>query len=659
MAHVAQPVIDTTVLNATSVPTQRAPHDSSAFPGPSSTVLTSSVPSGPRVVAMSAAGEGSSTVILPVGENTTSVTASDSSSGAEVGEVADRVDSLTASLEGLSVGEVLAVVESGLRQASGRLSAPDAVEEFTRHTSSSIKDSPADAAECARSSVPALLQTVKTLMQEAGSVQAKLDGFIPEVFEAPKKRAELLGLPEKGKLAYRGPADFLRDTTNVSHGEAARRAKQAEHFQPHLAGADSSSAKTPPRLPAVSTGFANAGFGADRLGVITAALEKIDATGKGAGLDQQTVTQLLQADDQALAQAATTDSYAGFKAMVARWRENIIAAITDLRVTTVEEQAYEQRGMRYLGKKNGIHQWLVNATAELHEALLSVDSAANNPRAQSNQAAARAAAENPEPEEGVAGSVWDRRSKIQRCHDGIDGVVASGLGAKNNGLPDQGGARPHGYVTVDIITMLRVAYHQGLLADDFDPALLELGDAQDALISAGYSGTTGPGILRRLLCTADIFPVVMDGNSQVLDSGTSNRLFSPAQRRALIARDGGCAAPGCTFPASWCEVHHIQHWKSGGPTNLANAVQLCSHHHRMVHENYWTITIQDNTPWFTPTQKFIGLADADRGPRRNTIWRPTLKTNHSRSPAPDADPSPGDQSAHNQPQLPAPAEEHP
>lgn len=31
-------------------------------------------------------------------------------------------------------------------------------------------------------------------------------------------------------------------------------------------------------------------------------------------------------------------------------------------------------------------------------------------------------------------------------------------------------------------------------------------------------------------------------------------------------------------------AHHIEHWARGGATSLENLVQLCSHHHRLVHE---------------------------------------------------------------------------
>ncbi|UKA55865.1 HNH endonuclease [Arthrobacter sp. FW305-BF8] len=51
-----------------------------------------------------------------------------------------------------------------------------------------------------------------------------------------------------------------------------------------------------------------------------------------------------------------------------------------------------------------------------------------------------------------------------------------------------------------------------------------------------------------------------------------------------MARDQGCAFPGCTIPAAWCEAHHITYWSRGGTTSTGNGVLLCSHHHHLIHK---------------------------------------------------------------------------
>lgn len=92
------------------------------------------------------------------------------------------------------------------------------------------------------------------------------------------------------------------------------------------------------------------------------------------------------------------------------------------------------------------------------------------------------------------------------------------------------------------------------------------------------------GDVRRLACTAGLVPVVLGGASEMLDLGRARRLFTAAQRRALLLRDRTCRAEGCDIPGTWAEAHHWVPWASDGPTDLANGVLLCSHHHHRAHD---------------------------------------------------------------------------
>jgi hypothetical protein len=93
---------------------------------------------------------------------------------------------------------------------------------------------------------------------------------------------------------------------------------------------------------------------------------------------------------------------------------------------------------------------------------------------------------------------------------------------------------------------------------------------------------------RRLACQADIIPVVLGGQSQVLDLGRARRLFSPAQRKALAVRLPTCRAEGCDIPAAWCEAHHGgDPWSRGGRTDLDAGVLLCSFHHHRAHDHHY------------------------------------------------------------------------
>jgi hypothetical protein len=136
-----------------------------------------------------------------------------------------------------------------------------------------------------------------------------------------------------------------------------------------------------------------------------------------------------------------------------------------------------------------------------------------------------------------------------------------------------------------------------------------------------FGGPVNARTIRRLACDALILPVVLGGTGEILDAGRSRRLFPPAVRRAITARDKGCAFPGCTLPAPWCEAHHIGPWATGGSTGTGNGTLLCTGHHHLIHENHWTVTMNHGTPWFTPP----AYIDPDRKPQHNTYWNTALE----------------------------------
>lgn len=178
-----------------------------------------------------------------------------------------------------------------------------------------------------------------------------------------------------------------------------------------------------------------------------------------------------------------------------------------------------------------------------------------------------------------------------------------------NTQPQEGGATAHDPVA-------RVAYPKRMgqafvqLLESLDPTRLPVhgGDATTVVVTIDLDSLradlatadlTGAGLVpgdeltgdaitaaqaRRLACTARILPAVLSGPSLPLDLGRTRRLFTPAQRKALLIRDATCRAEGCDTPGTWCEAHHHDPWHTGGPTDLTNAVLLCSHHHHRAHD---------------------------------------------------------------------------
>ncbi|WP_421732698.1 hypothetical protein [Cellulomonas sp.] len=110
--------------------------------------------------------------------------------------------------------------------------------------------------------------------------------------------------------------------------------------------------------------------------------------------------------------------------------------------------------------------------------------------------------------------------------------------------------------------------------------------------------------LARVLCEAEITRIVMSAESLPLDVGRSKRLFTTAQRRAAVVRDGQCVWNGCEQHASRCEVHHIRWWgRDSGATSLSNAALLCKHHHSEVHRLNLTIHRLEKLPGWTRRQR--------------------------------------------------------
>ena len=161
--------------------------------------------------------------------------------------------------------------------------------------------------------------------------------------------------------------------------------------------------------------------------------------------------------------------------------------------------------------------------------------------------------------------------------------------------PLQGGERPHVTITMNWDAL------SGMISNaSFDTG---------AMIS--------PAQARKFLCDAKVIPMVLGSQSEILDVGRASRTFPAHIRRALVARDRGCAWPGCNRPPDWCDGHHIAFWdRDFGRTCLKNGCLLCKHHHTEIHKEEWIIRMAaDGLPEFIPPR----WIDPQQKPRRNTL----------------------------------------
>lgn len=168
--------------------------------------------------------------------------------------------------------------------------------------------------------------------------------------------------------------------------------------------------------------------------------------------------------------------------------------------------------------------------------------------------------------DGGVGEV-DPRTPATRRADALLEIVGRGVAA------------PEGVTRSPRTTLVVTMSLEALLEQVRGAGLLET----DAALS--------PSAVRRLACEAGIVPMVLGARSEVLDLGYTQRLFTPAQRRALAVRDGGCSFPDCTVPPQWCDAHHVVHWLFGGRTDLLNGALLCGRHHTVVHQRGLTATV--------------------------------------------------------------------
>jgi hypothetical protein len=189
----------------------------------------------------------------------------------------------------------------------------------------------------------------------------------------------------------------------------------------------------------------------------------------------------------------------------------------------------------------------------------------------------------------------DLRSPQERYGDAFSDAIDLALNTPD--LPMQAGERAHVMIAVSLQD-LKSGIGRAMLED---------------------TGTMSAAEARIHACDCKIIPAVLGGKSEPLDLGRQRRLVPPGIRHALYLRDRGCAFPGCHRPPRHCQGHHVRHWADGGPTELANLVLMCAHHHRLLHRSGWQVRIAaDGLPEFLPPV----FLDRRRKPRRNNLHEP-------------------------------------
>ncbi len=120
-----------------------------------------------------------------------------------------------------------------------------------------------------------------------------------------------------------------------------------------------------------------------------------------------------------------------------------------------------------------------------------------------------------------------------------------------------------------------------------------------------------------LLCESWIVALVKR-RGQPITITSPTRLATPAQQRALLARDRTCQFPGCGR-TMYLKAHHIVFRAADGPTQIDNLVLLCQTHHTLIHKPGWRLTRDRNgTLWFRAPDGRIVLPSPKRPPPRGS-----------------------------------------
>ena len=170
----------------------------------------------------------------------------------------------------------------------------------------------------------------------------------------------------------------------------------------------------------------------------------------------------------------------------------------------------------------------------------------------------------------------DQRSYGQRCADALVELgrqAGRGGHAGAGGRRDGAGPRPQLIIRASLDT------------------LAGLPGAPAGELEGG--GTVPAETVQRYACDTAITRITGQRELEQ-ERNQASRTIPPSTRRALESRDRHCVFPGCDRPPRWCDGHHLVWWTRGGATALPNLALLCRIHHRMVHEEGWTLERRHN-----------------------------------------------------------------
>ena len=512
---------------------------------------------------------------------------------------------------------MVAVRETTARGAAagGAVRVPAELREVARFPG--VADGPRDAVVWARVLVVAAKQ-LATAAREAGSWPQEAQGQVVAAHDevgrlATVAKAPVLAAQEAGG-AWRGAGvrsfeDFRARKTRTGRGPARREVTAARTLQELDGG-----------LEAMESGVLTP-VHAERLGSLTGKLPEEHKHALLTGPGAQRVKRLAERLDPA---------------QFAKKVEDMAAELSAKQVEDTHQRARARRHLELSPTPDGMTRiaGLLDPVAG-HTLQIALDAAAARPAAD------------------------DERTRGQRQADALQSLAEAMLTEQKT----TGHSRPHILITMTAQTFQSARDHLARCGQAPSSVVGETtgaaggirnGDEARQSLGLGPSPVVrmqdGPLLplseIGRTLCDSQIARLVIGADSEPIDLGRSQRLFTPAQRRAVIARDGGCAWDGCTTPARYGEVHHLDWWDDDhGHTDIDRAVLLCVFHHHELHRHHLDLIRDPDPPPETATRQLDPPDARDLAPPAISAGEPPgdVSTNGPAQSPPPRDPDlPGD-----------------
>ncbi len=405
-------------------------------------------------------------------------------------------------------------------------------------------------------------QRLMAVNEALGELQRYKDALhAPVAAEIARESRPELGADRLSRQqGFRNPAVLIAATTGTTTGDAVRLVKVGEATAPRTT---LSGEAAPPRHRHVAAGLKSGRLGMPAASLIITMLDRISIRADRAESDKAEKILVSQAEGLSLDQLAKlvvrAEAHLDPDGLEPRER--------DLRADRTAH-IFERDGMIHINAKLDPETGAPLKIAI--EAIVTADF--------------RAALESRQDSDA------DLRSVAQRQADALGLIARHILGCDHNDLP-LGGATLVVRMSLDDLT----AGTGHATIDGID---------QPVTIATA----------RRMAAGGGVIPAVLGERGEVLDWGREKRLFTRAQRLALVERDGGCAM--CGLPPGMTRAHHMRWWfRDQGRTDLSCGVLLCESCHHRIHDNGWEIVIDDSSTssrvWFVPP----AYVDPDRTPR--------------------------------------------